>query len=220
MENQTEFMRKQTVNQVIIDPMTRLYQPPAHLRGRENEAGLRDTVAEYQAGLSRYSRHVLEAAWAEVKAEHEAWIWPHLKTIKAACEKRAGSASGGGGSYDSPEKLKIQRATDLWKAAIRDFESSALALRSTAEGWIGDLWPYANAAAWLQAQHIAGVTNVGYSALDLCGPYAPEAEIRRAVQEARNAAAGGGIEITVPQPMIEKWRNHAVMARQKAEGGL
>lgn len=82
MSRQDDF---QNTQKNVIDPMTRMYHPPAHLRS--DPEAFEEVIREYHRALAGLPAIALEKGWAEVKAEHKTWNWPHFQTIRDACEK-------------------------------------------------------------------------------------------------------------------------------------
>jgi hypothetical protein len=78
-------MTEEDVTRAIIRPMRRLYPPPRHLRGDEDD--LDSALREYRRALARFDQDVLEKAWERVVAGHEIWCWPKVGVfVKAAVQ--------------------------------------------------------------------------------------------------------------------------------------
>lgn len=76
-------MTHQSVQELIIDPMMKVYQPPRHIAG--DEAAQRELLGTYIDGLKGFPRHVLEEGWQKVKITHENWSWPPVFKIRSEC---------------------------------------------------------------------------------------------------------------------------------------
>lgn len=196
------------VEAAILEPMLALYPPPVHLR--QSPRALALALDVYRRGLSRFERPVLEQAWQKVVCANEFWTWPKLADLVKACEQchKQEQKALGGQSHD----VRIERANDLAYAYRKRFmQTSPLAARAWQEGFERALAEYVQAAAWVQAQMIAGCPHVGYSdhtLFDYTHTRREELEERKEAffAKAKEQAAKGHVRVTVPVWMIEVWK--------------
>jgi hypothetical protein len=212
MVSQTQHQNREAVRAAIIEPMTRLYQPPVHLR--TDKDAFNAVLEEYQAKLCGFHRATLEKAWAAVKEEHETWIWPHLKVIRDACIRFAPADRIADTPGRRPWEEKDEAARKLAADYLQQFELSALMRQAKAEGWDGQLRLYAEGAARAQACLISGQRSFGYLRIayqwEAQATHDAIARRRGAFEEAvRRQAATGQLAVDVPNEAIECWQKMA-----------
>lgn len=215
-QNQHDF---QKVQRHIIEPMTRIYNPPAHLR--DDPKAFADALEEYGRVLSGYSADTLQKGWNEVKDGHKTWIWPHFQAIRDACERLKPSnesASPSGGSFRADLYRREETARVEARQFLAAFESSPLAIQARAEGWERPLLAYATEAAGLQALYIRNVPNPGFGSMVLIGgARPPQDELTRRCNDfvgfCRRQAQTGTIDVQPPGYLVAEWRARAASGR-------
>lgn len=196
------------VREIILEPMCALFPPPQHLRDRRETLAL--ALASYERALARFDRATLQQGWDQVVAEQTFWCWPNPGEIVAACRQCLPR------SPSDEEKRKAQ-ALELADAYTSRFMKTAHVARlARREGWSGRLQDYVQDAAWVQAQLICGVRNLGWNThlAENLGAFRSSAEAFAAY---RATLAGqverGQLRVTVPRRQIADWKEqHAELA--------
>ena len=198
--------------EAFIERMVATYPPPTHLRGHPDT--IRQALDAYARALERFAPTVLDRAWQKVVEENEFWIWPKLSDIVQACVHFGREDARLRGPAND---AAVERAASLaWNYRKRFMAGSALAKRAEAEGWQDSLRGYVDEAAWVQAQLIAGVTRVGYSAVLFAHlPRGREYEVGVEAfwEKSRKQAETGHIRVHVPHAAILGWKGRASQGR-------
>jgi hypothetical protein len=199
----------------LLTRLTERYQPPSHLA--MNARARAAVLADYENALSGFDAHTLGQAWQRVTAHHTSWTWPSCGELVKAAEFFAPRRRG-----PSEEEQKREQARELADAyTARFLEKFHLARLARHEGWLEPLKHYVEAAAWVQAQLIAGVVHVGWDAQVLLpepiGQGGSQAlfDAYRATTAVANAVARGQVRVEVPKDRIAAWKE---AARHQAAG--
>jgi hypothetical protein len=193
----------QAVRDIILTPMQELYLPPLHLR-RDADAQAR-ALAAYEAALSSFDPDTLQRGWAKVVAEQTYWVWPNPGTIAEAC--RSFQPKPAPPSEEQQRQAKALQMTDDY--ATRYMKTSHLAKLARREGWSGRLREHVTDAAWVQAQLICRVKNIGWNAklADGLGRFHSSAEAFAAYRKTiSHAIERGQIRVRIPPSCIRHWQ--------------
>ena len=146
------------VRDIILTPMQETYLRPAHLR--HNAQARSRTLALYEQALAPFDDDTLRRAWQKIVAEHTSWrTWPSPGMIARACRQCQPRPIPP--ATDEQRKAKAFALADDYATAF--MHTSHLAKLAKREGWSGRLREYVTDAAWVQAQMICGVRNIGWN---------------------------------------------------------
>jgi len=194
-----------TVRDIILEPMLSLYPPPTHLRG--NQQAQQRALAAYEKALAGFDRNTLQRGWENVVARQARWVWPSPRIIVEACRKCRPKPRL------SAEQQRTQKAIALAEAYTAQFmKTSYLAKLAREEGWAGRLRDYVADAAWVQAQLLAQVSNVGWNArlADGLGQFRSSQEAFAAYRKTiAEALEQGEIRVSVPRSRVQAWKEQA-----------
>ena len=113
---------------------------------------------------------------------------------------------------DQPWEARDREIAEKVKSYMTQFQHTDLHRQSAAEGWTRDLEAYVREAAFIQAQLIAGVSNVQFT--NLVVPTAGYTSAREAFQAWRHGineqVMAGRIDVAVPTGKIQEWREQAI----------
>src|SRR5260370_21268175 len=144
-----------TARDIILKPMCELYLPPLHLR-RDADAQER-ALAAYESALAPFDRDTLQRGWEKVVAQQTYWVWPNPGTIAEACRQCQPKPTP-----PSDEEQRKDKAAQMADDHVsRYMKTSHLAKLARREGWSGRLREYVTDVAWVQAQLICRVQNIG-----------------------------------------------------------
>jgi hypothetical protein len=190
----------------FLTRLTERYQPPPHLTG--NARARQAVLADYEKALAGFDCYTLDQAWHRVVAHHTGWNWPGCGDLVKAAEFFAPRRRG-----PSKEEQRREQAREMADAyTARFLEKFHLAKLAGQEGWLKPLKQYVEAAAWVQAQLIAGVVNVGWDAQvlmpDRSGPSSSQElfDAYRSTTAVDNAIHRGQIRVEVPKDRIRQWQ--------------
>jgi hypothetical protein len=202
------------VEELIVAPMVRLYAPPEHLSG--NPDGREAALREYVRALERYPRSALEKIWRVVIDEQIQPAWPTPGALVAV-----GRRVYRGPLEPSDEEENVRRAREMAERyAARFMKTTRTALLARREGWAGHLRSYVEAAAWVQAQWICGVSAVGFDSVLTrhLGNFDSAREALMAYREVvENSLDRGLVRVNVPRDLIERWRKVALSSAERCE---
>ena len=194
------------VQEVIIRPMTELYLPPLHLRG-DPQAKARALDA-YDKALAGFDRDTLQKGWQKVVAVQTYWVWPNPGVIAEACRQCQPRLKP-----TNEEEKRRNQAQDMAEAyTARYMKTSHLAKLARQEGRAGPLRKYVADAAWVQAQLICQVQNIGWNThlADNLGKFHSSQEAFTAYQKTiAGAAERGQIRVHVPPSSARAWKEKA-----------
>jgi hypothetical protein len=196
------------VRETIIEPMVELYLPPQHLRG-DREAQAR-ALEVYGQALDPFDRETLTRAWRQVVAGHAFWVWPNPGLLAEACRQCE--------PRPRPPSDEAQRQAQAMELAetytARYLKTSQLARLARREGWAASLREYVCDAAWVQAQLLCRVQNMGWNARlakDL-GPFRSSEEAFEAYRRTiGNPVERGYIRVHVPPSRIRRWKEDVAL---------
>lgn len=203
------------VRTLILERMQAVFMPPQQVRANRQARQL--ALVEYEQALQGFTAEVLEQAWVKVRNEHELVIWPPIRRFLDACRYYAVREG-----QPSPEEGRRQQALEQANAYTSRFlKHSVLAQRARAEGWLGELQNYVQAAAWVQAQLLCGVRQLGFDSVLLEeGEYrSAQAAFAAYRTQVAKELTKGEIKVRVPAARIEQWRAQA-QTRERASGDL
>jgi hypothetical protein len=202
------------VRQAILEPMLQLYLPPLHLRADAQAQAL--ALALYEQALAPFDRGTLERAWQQVVAHHAFWVWPNPGLIAEACRHCESRPRP-----PSDEEQRQAQALELAEAyTTRYLKTSQLAKLAKREGWAGWLRDYVAAAAWVQAQLICRVRNIGWDgrlAQDLGRFHSSGDAFEAYRQTIIKPVERGQIRVHVPPSRIHRWKVEAVEAADRPQ---
>jgi hypothetical protein len=195
------------VEDAIIRPMLRAYQPPGYLKAdRERAEAVLDI---YRESLARFARPVLEQAWRRAAEQNGFWCWPTCDDIVKAAEHFHALAH----PKIKPDDSWVEKATALADAYTRKFmKTSAVAVRSREGRYEAELRQYVTEVSWVQAQYILGRKDIAYRSTTLFGREKPDDEF---FARAREQAETGSIRVRVPLALVERWREGAEKGRSR-----
>ena len=191
------------VRDIILKPMCELYLPPLHLR-RDADAQER-ALAAYATALAPFNRDTLQRAWQKVLAEQTYWVWPNPGTIAEACRQCQPKPTPP--SDEEQRKEKAVQMADAYTA--RFMKTSHLARLARREGWSGRLREYVQDAAWVQAQLLCRVRDIGFSSNLIEGPgrFHSSREAFAAYRETIDTAIrSGSIRVRIPATRFRTWK--------------
>lgn len=193
------------VEEAIIRPLLDAFPPPTHVRG--SHAAMETLLNVYRRALERFERPVLEQAWQKVAQEQDFWVWPLPETLVKAAEHFHNLAH----PFDPKQAdALVEKVTALTDAYVKRFlKTSQTAVRAREGGYEAKLSEYVTAAAWVQAQLIAGRKGVGYSAYVLFGRPPDSQEVAEFFQKAKVQADSGTIRVHVPVNKVAGWKAEA-----------
>jgi hypothetical protein len=188
----------------VIRPMCRLYKPPRHLQASEDTA--EEALKEYRRALAPFDADILEQAWRQVVRRHGFWCWPGVADIVVAAEQARRDVHPAG----QPQAW-FDRAEALTDAYVRKFmKASAHAARAREGSYERELKRYVQAAAWPQAQVIAGRTDgQSYESAVLFQDGEDAGQRDAWFERARKQAETGQIRVTVPPALVTRWAGEA-----------
>jgi len=195
------------VRDIIIEPMLSLFPAPLHLRhnGQARELAL----AAYEKALARFDRETLQRGWEKIVAEHALWVWPNPATIADACRQCQPKPTP-----PSEEEQRKEKALGMAEAYTTHYmKTSHLARLARQEGWAGRLREYVADAAWVQAELLCKIKNIGWNArlADGIGQFRSSAEAFAAYRKTiSHAIERGQIRVSVPRARILQWKEQAV----------
>jgi hypothetical protein len=195
------------VRDIILKPMCELYLPPLHLR-RDADAQDR-ALAAYETSLAPFDRDTLQRAWDKVVAGQTYWVWPNPGTIAEACRQCQPKPTPLSEEEQRKEKA-LSMADDY---ATHYMKTSHLAKLAAREGWSGRLREYVTDAAWVQAQLLCQVKNIGWNAklAEGLGRFHSSAEAFAAYRKTiSHALERGQIRVSIPRSRVLHWKEHAV----------
>lgn len=198
--------QRSPVRDLILTPMCELYLAPPHLR--HNAEAQARALAAYERVLAGFDAGTLQRGWDKVIAEHDFWgTWPNPAMIAEACRQAQPKPP------PPDQEQRRQKALDLAEAYTAQFMQTAqLAKIARREGWSGYLRGYVADAAWVQAQLIAQVKNIGWNArlADGLGRFHSSAEAFAAYRQTiADQVKGGQIRVSVPRARILSWKERA-----------
>lgn len=106
------------------------------------------------------------------------------------------------------------KAQALYREYISDFDSRPLSAEAKRDGWWFELFAFVKQWAWVQAQEIAGIKNIGFNA-DMIeharqpddGTWSAKALYNKYVRpNVMFAKQTGSIEVTIPATLLNQWR--------------
>lgn len=173
-------------------------------------------MAIYLGAMKGYTEEDLQATFAWLRDNYEPRSkdpFPPISIIHRAKTSARGTVSTSGGSpirYDPWLEQKEKRRESI-TAYMTQFQSGALYQQAFAGRYQWDLYKYVKCCANVQAQLLHPTNCIGYESMvvfqNISGD---EAAQRQWWAQQREAAGAGGISVTVPIELIERWRNDAV----------
>ncbi|WP_143393946.1 hypothetical protein [Fimbriiglobus ruber] len=194
----------EAVETFIIKPMLTLYPPPQHLRN--DPEAFAEALATYVRVLARFDRGTLARAWDQVVASQSYWCWPSPGMIVEACCGLAPPPPAIG--ENEQRHLRAQALADAY--ASRFMKTTHLARLARDEGWLPELAEYVREAAWVQAQLIEGIKQIGFATLLIPEDQRvePAADCFATYRETITASIERGrIRVSVPPGRVREWRN-------------
>jgi hypothetical protein len=195
-------MASVTVREAILKPMLEIYAAPPHLIDAQDR---KRALAAYERVLSRFDRQTLKRAWEQVAAIHTAWTWPSPAFIQLTCQRLPRHPAP-----PSEEEQRRSRAIEMADDYARKFmKGSHVAELARKEGWAERLSSYVRSAAWVQAQIICGVREIGW---DIClvpnwDSYgSAQAAFAAYRQTVAKCVERGQIRVNVPKDRIVEWK--------------
>jgi hypothetical protein len=196
--------RKEAVWRLVLNPMQEMFPAPNHLRA--SDQARKEALRVYEAALIGFDDEVLRTAWEKVAGNRDLWCWPASGEIANACREAQKARPRNGGQSEL-----IDKANELATQYVKGFmKRSRVAARAKNGGWDGELKSYLFEVAWVQAQFLAGVKDVGYSARALKGASPGDSkDVRQQAAEflknAREQAAKGTIRVQLPNVLVRDW---------------
>lgn len=120
-------MSEQSVKDIILEPMHRLFLPPRKMEQADEIVAMR----QYTDALKGFSDAVLKGAWVAVRDKHTKAGWPPVGAFVVEAKRQAGGGMSGAQQRRSRAHAEAERRWSLW-LSIR---SSDLARRAAREGW-------------------------------------------------------------------------------------
>jgi hypothetical protein len=211
-------MSAQAARDLIIR-MKESYDPPPHLvMNARARAGV---LADYENALAGFDAHTLDQAWRRVVAQHTRWTWPTCGELVKAAEFFSPRRQGP--SEEEKRRMHAKALADTY--THRFLETFHLAKLADREGWLPPLRKYVEAAAWVQAQLIAGVIHTDWNLRllvpDQIGQGSSQElfDAYRATFAVANAVHRGHIRVEVPKARIQQWQaeGHAGLYHQEEQ---
>jgi hypothetical protein len=188
---------------IIIEPMLELYLPPLHLR--QDAQAQERALAAYEKALAGFDRDTLQRGWNKVVAQQTYWVWPNPGTIAEACRQCQPRPT-----RPSEEEQRREKALDMAEAyTARYMKTSHLGRLARQEGWSGRLREYVADAAWVQAQLLCQVKNIGWNArlAEGLGTFHSSAEAFAAYRKTiTHSIERGQIRVHIPQARVRQWK--------------
>lgn len=202
-------MAREDVEEVILKPMQRLYLPPKHLRYHDvdDPEAKEEALGQYVQALERFDGDTLERAWQRVRARHEFSIWPTPAKIVQAAEIVQPKPL----PPSETERKRQQAWQDAQNYANQFLRRRKVGKLAREQGWSGQLYHYVQAAGFVQAQLIAGLSEEGIILpTELTREHRSSAEALQALRRSfARPITEGAIDVKVPEALIEQWRSRA-----------
>lgn len=135
-----------------------------------------------------------------------------LAHVVEACEKRA--AITGKSGIESPEaqakypwNVTDKKMIGLWKSYVEEYLRRPICLEAQQEGWLIHLQRYVSECAYLQAQWISGVRNIGWCHTNIFSPDDPtDSQMRDFLASQKQQALTGHIDVGIPAGKFAQWK--------------